>query len=257
MILGKRALKKACLSRRRRELKAIWPKEIAKTDEADIKAAKRRPNNYFFGRRIAVTLCVLLLLSIILAFGNGTEVFANAEAWIKEVIGEWKIVWVKSTNPEAPFASYELGWIPERFRHLVNEEIMDNQYSAEYNSEHYFSGKGNTPARWVSETGEILDHLAWGYFKISETEKSQMKVGLFDPEEDKWNITGESEWEINGWKVLCYEYTMSVLINGKEKLTKDFVCCIWADEDQDTAFRLDGNMTKEEAKNIILNVKKK
>ena len=255
MLFSSKELKDACVSRRRRELKAIWPYEAAALTEPSTQTAHGKTGQRLFGRRAAVAAaCLLLLVSFLLIIGN-SEVMAKAENWIKEVVGEWKIVRVKSTNPNASFVTYEMRWIPERFQHLIDEESKEYQYSAEYNSEHYFSGSQKQTAGWIVGENETLDSLAWGYVKTSAAKEPQMLVGVFDPDDQSWNITEEGEWEINGQTVLYYVYMIDSW-KSEEQIHREAICCIWVDETSDLTFRLDGNLSREEAMKIVKNIRR-
>ena len=181
--------------------------------------------------------------------------FAKAETWLKENVGEWKIVRVNRSGSEAAFASYEMRWIPDRFQHLVQEENSAFLYSVEYNNEQYIQEKGDTPAGWGIGENEVTDSLAWGYYKTSKIKKTEMAVGVFDTEDKHWNILEEGEWKINNQEVLYYVY----LINTRtetEKIARESICCIWTDETNDVTFRLDGNLSRDEAMMIVRNIKK-
>ena len=87
-----------------------------------------------------------------------------------------------------------------------------------------------------------------------------MRVGYFDPEDDTWNILSEEEIQVQGRDVLCYVYTLKAKTasgDGEALPRRNYVCCIWTDPEADIAFRLDGNITREEAVKIIETIGKK
>ena len=256
MRITNKELKIACEARRTRELKAIWP-EVGMTV---VSVSRRKATSHKAGRILTAAACLLLALIAWLSLDR--TALAKVETWVKIVKDHWMGVRPNSTNSETAFRYYTLGWLPERFEHLLNEEYASDCYLAEYNTEHYRPGnfwKGETGS-WGSKEGEVIDHFAWGYYKISEWDEALMRVGYFDPEDDTWNILSEEEIQVQGRDVLCYVYTLKAKTasgDGEALPRRNYVCCIWTDPEADIAFRLDGNITREEAVKIIETIGKK
>ena len=265
--LTNKELKEACLQRRDREIREWMQEDV---DSLSNKESSRPVKSRHIGRWVA-TAAALILAMLAGWLLLDPAAYARAESWVQEKI---RIV---SSNKDAVFPSYHLGWKPERFQHLFYQLDEEYYYQEEYDNYHIEAISmdeweqlyGKDPERaervtpgpgkvWAIGKEERRQRFVWAYEKFSERGEITVSSRLYE-ESGEWGEDLESDsWVSGDWHVY-YNKTRSYGVETNEqgesvKIPDDIIYCTLVDEKRDVLFYLAGNITKEEAMKIIENI---
>ena len=182
-------------------------------------------------KHIILALAAALILAVLAGWlFLDPAAYARAESWVQEKI---RIV---SSNKDAVFPSYHLGWKPERFQHLFYQLDEEYYYQEEYDNYHI----------------EAISMDEWEQLYGKDPERAERVTP--GPGED---LESDS-WVSGDWHVY-YNKTRSYGVETNEqgesvKIPDDIIYCTLVDEKRDVLFYLAGNITKEEAMKIIENI---
>ncbi|MBQ5953483.1 MAG: hypothetical protein IJL47_05535 [Lachnospiraceae bacterium] len=232
------------------ELKAIRNEEILNLPDGEYvlyQSSKTKAHKKTVRHRAALAVMSLALLCIgVLAMNP--KAYAAVSTWIKGIIVEkatqigdhYSIIDYELPLTSDKTAAYRFAWVPERFhaRRLLESESSLCDYAEEYSYEIPSVNPGELPK---------AEKLAIGYVYLSgEAAKTYFIV-------ESKNLTllenGKIESGSYSGEFFCYKNTGFTSADG-------FFDGFWVDTESGVAFRLSGDISKEEAFKIIENVQR-
>ena len=243
-----RELKALCRAERDAELKQIDMITEEKTGQVRVISASENEGGKrrIWGTRQKIAAAVIVLA--VLAAGTifGPKVYAQVQAWIKGTMtdkegNQYNVISVIGSSEQEATWQYFLEWLPERFgsapEMIMSGSSKEFRCSVKIPWEVYIALPNVNVSGWYGPTpayGDVPETLGIGFIQGSHDL-------YFLPEK---YIEEEGETVIGEWQVHIYVYT------------RGDISCIGVSIEHGDAFRIDGNITKEEAVRIIENIRR-